>query len=174
MFSVLLFSGLSQDQVDSLLANAERLEKRTIEGRRQRTSSGARRSSYTDRSRRRNYTGRYCNMNRLTTKAFVELLRTGRLCGRRLSRFRFGLTGWEDTTWSTRQQVAFLKCSGQIYTCEITHLFNIFCMKWSILVYLTYTTLTMCVWFSPPFPYVSYGVQVWHLLAKWKCNMRYS
>ena len=36
---------------------------------------------------------RYCNLNNINARAFFEFLRTGRICGKRLSHMRFGLTG---------------------------------------------------------------------------------
>ena len=44
-------------------------------------------------SKRRWYYRRNCNVNRITAQAFVEFLKTGRLCGRRVVNIRFGLTG---------------------------------------------------------------------------------
>ena len=34
-----------------------------------------------------------CNINQLSRQAFVELIKTGKLCGRRVAAVRFGLTG---------------------------------------------------------------------------------
>ena len=42
---------------------------------------------------KRYYYGRRCNISRLSRKAFVELIKTGKLCGRRVAAIRFGLTG---------------------------------------------------------------------------------
>merc|ERR1712004_60880 len=41
------------------------------------------------------YWNRYksCDINQVSMNAFVQYLKTGRLCGRRVSRFRFALTG---------------------------------------------------------------------------------
>ena len=43
---------------------------------------------------------KYCDINQVSMKAFVQYLKTGRLCGRRVSRFRFALTGWLATSLS--------------------------------------------------------------------------
>ena len=34
-----------------------------------------------------------CDLRRISTKAFVEFLRTGKICGRRVAHFRFALSG---------------------------------------------------------------------------------
>lgn len=39
------------------------------------------------------YWRRNCNLNRINARTIYEFLRTGRLCGRRVSNFRWALTG---------------------------------------------------------------------------------